>query len=70
MYDGLDEIVITEEFTHLLAKIDKMAGHHDQRVLDAAADKPIEQLRYIAGQANGIRLVYDMLHKARKAAKE
>jgi hypothetical protein len=69
MYDGIDEVVLSDEFVHLLAKIEKMADHHDQQVLDAAADKPIEQIRYSAGRANGVRLVYDMLLNARKESK-
>lgn len=69
MYDGLDEIVLSEEFTSLLAKIENMAAHHEQHVLNAATDKPIEQIRYEAGRANGVRLVYDMLLTARKEAK-
>ena len=69
MFDGMDEILISDEFTHMLAKIEKMAVHHEQQVMDAATDKPIEQIRFTAGRANGVRLVYDMLHKARKEAK-
>jgi hypothetical protein len=69
MYDGMDELAGSEEFATLLARIEKMAAHHEQHVLNAATDKPIETIRYEAGRANGVRLVYDMLLTARKEAK-
>ena len=69
MYDGIDEVALSDEYQNLLVKIEKMADHHDRHVLNAATDKPIEQIRYEAGRANGIRLVYDMLLTARKEAK-
>ena len=69
IYEGLEEILATEEFLELIRRIEAMAVHHERKVLEGAANQPVESIRYSAGRVNGIRLVLDMLLNARKEAK-
>lgn len=70
LYDGLEEVLATEEFGELLRRIEALAVHHERQVLEAADNKPLESVRYAAGRLTGVRLVLDLLTNARKAVKD
>lgn len=69
MYDGVDEVLASEEFATILSRIQELAAHHERQLIKAAADAPVETIRLQAGRLAGIRMVYDLLHSARKGAK-
>jgi hypothetical protein len=65
-FDSISDIARTEGFSVLLAQLRDLAKHYERQVVNAAADEPVEAIRFAAGRANGIRLVVDRLEMAKK----
>lgn len=63
--ESIGDIARTEGFEVLMSQVAKLAGHHEQQLMAAAASEPIETIRYIAGRLNGIRLVLSWLEQQR-----
>jgi hypothetical protein len=64
--DSISDIARTEGFTVLLVQLKELAEHYERKVIHAAADEPVDSIRFAAGRANGIRLVVDRLQMAKE----
>lgn len=65
-FDSISDIARTEGFELLIRQLSDLAEHYERQVVHAAADEPIETIRFAAGRANGIRLVVDRLKLAKE----
>ncbi len=67
--DSIADIAKTEGFGILLGQLHELADHLDAVTVGQAATSPLDQIRFAAGKASGVRLVISKLRQAKEQAR-
>ncbi len=68
MIKGIEEIHSTELYRRIVQGLSALADRQDDRTTTAARREPIEDVRYNAGVADGIRQAISALEPRRNSA--